>query len=411
MRRRFSRWRAIASAVSIGLIWGISLSFAQTAPPSATALSRDAEERAACIENLKTIFQAIQSFKNDHKALPNWLSDLVPQYLEDANLLICPVCRRTGKTETKALSDPKLPCSYVYEFSPAPLGSTYTNVETRTHREWKQRQMGLVGSIVPVVRCRHHQPLLNLAFDGTIYDSGGSWERLLTNQIPFEELSAQRIFAGEAPPKSAAKAKGRPVRRFDPRGASTPKELLDLSGFYNAGLNDSWHGGTGNDLSSLPKGVHVFDGVKFDVRGIVQLASKSPSSTNYPVQAQGIKVNQKCERIHFLHAAAFGTLHTGTNAIGWYVLHFSNDQMRLQIPIRYGHDVQDWHQLPNEPPMNSDLTVAWLGENAVSKRMTNSIRLFRTTWTNVAPAVEIESMDFVSAMAGPAPFLVAITVD
>lgn len=412
MRGRFFRWRAAASVASAFLIWAVSAASAQPDAPQATAAIRDAEERAGCTQNLKTIFQAIQGFQRDRKALPLWLSDLVPQYLEDANTLICPVCRRTGQTETRTLSDPKLPCSYIYEFSPAPLGSSYTNIETRTHREWKQRQMGLVGSIVPIVRCRHHKPLLNLAFDGSIYDSGPAWERLLTNQIPYEDLTPAKIFAGDpAPSKSAAKAKGKGPKRFEPRDSSTPKELLDLSGVYNASLNDSWHGGSGNDLASLPKGVHIFDSVKFDARGIVQLASKSSSSTNFPVQVQGIKVNRKCEHIHFLHAAGFGALNNGPNTIGWYVLRFANDQMRLQIPIRYGRDVQDWHTQPNEGPLNSDLTVAWIGENTLSKRMTNSIRLFTTTWTNVAPAVEIESMDFVSAMAGPAPFLIAITVD
>ena len=234
----------------------------------------------------------------------------------------------------------------------------------------------------------------------------------MTNKVAYEELTPARIFAGDSPPAAAAaKKKGKAARKFEPRDAAAPAELLDLTRFYNAGLDESWHGGSGNDLASLPTGVHVFEGVKFDVRGIVQLASKSPSSTNYPVQVQGIKVNHKCERIHFLHAAGFGALNGGDHVIGWYVLRFANDQMQLKIPIRYGRDVEDWHANLVDPPSNTNLTVAWEGANALSKRMTNSIRLFTTTWTNVAPAVEIESLDFVSAMAGPAPFLIAITVD
>jgi len=34
-----------------------------------------------------------------------------------------------------------------------------------------------------------------------------------------------------------------------------------------------------------------------------------------------------------------------------------------------------------------------------------------TSWTNVAPTVEIERIDFSSTLTGPAPFLVAITAD
>jgi hypothetical protein len=57
------------------------------------------------------------------------------------------------------------------------------------------------------------------------------------------------------------------------------------------------------------------------------------------------------------------------------------------------------------------LKVAWRGENAQSKSTGRSIRLFLTTWANVAPGLEIESIDFVSAMGGPAPFLIAISVE
>src|SRR5271165_6102981 len=58
-----------------------------------------AEEKEACTRNLNVIYDAIQAYQFDHKDLPNWLSDLVPDYLSDGNVLICPVCRRTGRTE------------------------------------------------------------------------------------------------------------------------------------------------------------------------------------------------------------------------------------------------------------------------------------------------------------------------
>jgi hypothetical protein len=39
-----------------------------------------AEEKEACTRNLKVIYDAIQAYQFDHKDLPNWLSDLVPDY-------------------------------------------------------------------------------------------------------------------------------------------------------------------------------------------------------------------------------------------------------------------------------------------------------------------------------------------
>jgi hypothetical protein len=378
---------------------------------AAGAPNRAAEEKAACTKNLKAIYHAIQAYQTDHRDLPNWLSDLVPQYLPDANVLVCPVCRRTGQTEAPPLADPKLASSYLYEFCPAPLGRMATNAPTRTHREWKRRQMGLVGSIVPLVRCRHHDPVLNLAFDGKVYESPPAWERLVTNRVSLADLTPARIFADERPPTAKAPIKPATAPRFPPRDPQARKELLDLTPFYNAGLDESWHGSKGNDLRALPKGLQTFSGVEFDVRGIVQLGSRSPSATNYPALIKGIPVKQKCQRLYFLHATGLGTPGAEGKQIGAYVVHFATNQMRLEIPIRYGQEVRNWHVLAGEAAAPKELQVAWRGENAQSKSAGHSIRLFLTTWTNLVPDLEVESIDFVSAMGVPAPFLIAISVE
>jgi hypothetical protein len=114
------------------------------------------EEKEACTRNLKTIYAAIEAYRRDRKDLPNWLSDLVPDYLPDANVLICPVGRRTGKVDQAELSDPRIASSYLFEFCPVPLGNSAPANPKVTRREWKRKQMGLVGSVVPLVRCRLH---------------------------------------------------------------------------------------------------------------------------------------------------------------------------------------------------------------------------------------------------------------
>ena len=184
-----------------------------------------------------------------------------------------------------------------------------------------------------------------------------------------------------------------------------------MTGFYNAALNQSWLGGATNSLARLPSGRRTLVGIEFDVRGIIQLGSQARASTNYPALITGIPVKQKCRRLWFLHAAGFGTLADEGKQIGRYVVHYATNQMRLEIPIRYGLEVRDWHSLPGELPAPPELTVAWRGENASSKSQGQSIRLFLTAWTNVAPDVEIDSLDYISSLAGPAPFLVAITAE
>ncbi|PWU16569.1 MAG: hypothetical protein C5B50_13315 [Verrucomicrobia bacterium] len=190
--------------------------------------SRSIEEKEACTRNLKVIFSAIEAYKADHKELPNWLSDLVPQYLPDTNVLTCPVCRRTGRFEGPPLADPKISSSYLFEFCPLPLTSSNTNVSRHTRREWKERQMELAGPIVPVVRCRHHDPVLNVAFDGRIYDSPTSWEALLTNRLNPATLTMARMFAGgtnrtaRAPAKPSVEPGPPPVSQIAATTNTTP---------------------------------------------------------------------------------------------------------------------------------------------------------------------------------------------
>jgi hypothetical protein len=401
----------LAATVQAGLLLAAALAASAQSNAPQHSLSRADQEQASCIANLQTIYKAIQAYEHDHGALPNWLSDLVPKYLPDTNTLICPVSRRTGQTETPPLADPKRACSYLFEFCPVPLGAELPNAPQRTRREWKQRQMGLVGSIVPLVRCRQHASVLNLAFDGRIYESPPSWEVLATNLVNPAQLTPAGMFADALAPAVKATQTPPAAPRFPSRDPQAGPALLDLTKDYNAGLKDSWHGGTDNTLAALPEGLQTFGGVPFDVRGIVQLRSRSPASVKFPVSVTAIPVHQKCRALNFLHAAAFGTPTDEGQQIGVYVVHFATSQMRLEIPIRYGQEVRDWHALPGDRPAPKELQEVWRGQNPTSKREGHSIRLFLSSWTNVAPDLEIESLDYVSRMATPAPFLIAITVD
>ncbi len=370
-----------------------------------------AEEKETCTRNLKIIYDAIQAYQYDHKDLPNWLSDLVPDYISDPNVLICPVCRRTGKTEAPPLADPKLACSYVFEFSPVPVGSVLPGGLRHTRREWKRRQMGLVGSAVPIVRCRNHNPVLNLGFNGSVYASPPQWELIFTNRVNPAELGLHSIFGGD----DAAEDAPLPVVNSSVSGSTLPAPLMksqtvDLTGFYNSTLEDPWQGHPGDTLSSLPQGLQSFGGVTFDVRGLVQLQGQSPALAKYPAQIKGIPIHHRCQHLYFLHAASLGGNANEGEQIGSYIVHLPNNPMSLEIPIYYGRSVRNWHPTAHEPEPDKELKVAWTGENAASKRMGKPIRLFVTAW-NLAPGVEIDTLDFVSSIKTAAPFLLAISID
>src|SRR5262245_25483306 len=76
----------------IVLVSALSLSGSWSVCAAVTDLA--ANEKEDCTKNLKVIYDGIEAYRKDHKDLPNWLSDLVPDYLPDANVLVCPVCRR-----------------------------------------------------------------------------------------------------------------------------------------------------------------------------------------------------------------------------------------------------------------------------------------------------------------------------
>lgn len=130
------------------------------------------EEMRACAANLRTIHAAIKRYEKDKGKLPDWLSDLVPDYLRKETLF----CPDDPDYTTVWYPDPKLPCSYSYEFSPARAGTQYTGGRDISCREWKTQQLKFFGNVVPVVRCVHHSPELNLSRDGQVYMSGMRWE-------------------------------------------------------------------------------------------------------------------------------------------------------------------------------------------------------------------------------------------
>jgi hypothetical protein len=139
-----------------------------------------------CAKNLREVYAAIRKYEKEKNAVPDWLSDLVPDYL-NGEALFCPddPSHRSGYWP-----DPKLPCSYCYELSPSRVGAALGG----TMRNYKVLQRGLFGDVVPVVRCFHHSRVLNLAWDGRIYTSAEWFENLF---IP--DYRHEMLFASEKP--------------------------------------------------------------------------------------------------------------------------------------------------------------------------------------------------------------------
>lgn len=183
------------------------------------------EEMKGCATKLRSIYAAIKKYEKDKGKLPDWLSDLVPDYLSKESLL----CPDDPEYTTIWYPDPKLPCSYSYEFSPARAGTQYTGGRDITCREWKTQQLKFFGDVVPVVRCVHHSPELNVSWVGQVYMSGMRWEAdLMPNYyrgVEFDDL----------PPETPEDVKQETQKQLDrvlevcrKRSARKDKELSEL---------------------------------------------------------------------------------------------------------------------------------------------------------------------------------------
>ncbi|MCI0539599.1 MAG: hypothetical protein L0Z50_30685 [Verrucomicrobiales bacterium] len=382
-------------------------------PPDRFKASKDPMEAASCRDRLKLIHDSIAAFKNDHQRLPSWLSELSPRYL-DASLLVCPYVAKIGDLRSwrsgfrdDVFQDPKESTSYAYEFNNIQR-KLWTGV-TKTWNEYKHRQMERMGPLgrdaVPIVRCFEHDPVLNLAYSGRIYASGGVWETLYEPRFSHDDHHPESLFFHESLRVDPS--------RFPRRAASAEARLLDLSSHYNAYIDDAWlPWPSDSDLRGLAPGAREFGGMRFDARGVVQLKGAGLLAP-YPVLVPGIAIGRACTNIHFLHATRLVSDHAAKVADGskvaGHVVHYRSGA-QVEIPILYGRDVKDWWYDPLAPD-HGPAKVVWEGENLASIGWHRKMRLFHTTWTNSWKDQPIDSLSLVSAMAETAPFVIAITVE
>ncbi len=120
-----------------------------------------------CKHHLLEIGKAIQAYQKEHGEFPEWLSDLYPKYLPNADTLLCPADEDGGKPYYLVNTDPKMSMSYDYQFHPQ-------------YRKDKTEERLMYGDVLPLVRCRHHenQPFEchNLSFAFKIYWSSGPYK-------------------------------------------------------------------------------------------------------------------------------------------------------------------------------------------------------------------------------------------
>jgi hypothetical protein len=187
---------------------------------------------------------------------------------------------------------------------------------------------------------------------------------------------------------------------------------MSLAGFYNGSLQDSWTPAyPDNHLASLGTGRIELKHVAFEVQGVIQLSGQIWKERGYgfPERVDGIPIGRTCERIALLHANSGFNEQPGT-IVAYLVLHYA-DGDHAQIAIRHGEHVLDWWDWRGNKPRDRNSEVAWRGTNPAANLQGIKVRLFKSSFANPQPGKEISTIDYVSAMAQSAPFLVALTLE
>jgi hypothetical protein len=374
--------------------------------------STNGADEVACQGKLNIIYGVLQEYQRRNQNLPRWLSDLVPEYLDDPNSLVCPFVLSTGnlkrwreKYHLGGVFDDPGSCSYAYEFR--------TEVGKRSDigtRAYKQRQMELIGLGVPMVRCLAHQPGLNLGFDGSLYQNPtsakgeGEWEDVFAISPKHREVFHKPIPVNISETELVLKL-------IQPRKRETEARMLDLSAQYNALLfHLSQVDPSGKLRITYPEGVQNFGGVDFDIRGLVHLTARQ-----FPIpfpERMSIPVKRKCVAMHFLHGATSATRKGAKIATCIVRL---DQRRRAEVPIIYGKDVKErWFDPDDKSELASpdqEARPAWITPLNNVGPTGKSLRLYVSSWKNEFPESEVTSIDFVSYMTESAPFILAITIE
>jgi tetratricopeptide (TPR) repeat protein len=230
----------------------------------------------------------------------------------------------------------------------------------------------------------------------------------LHQRLAFQRINAWRQLGHQ----QEASAELMALKPFPARDLQTPANALDLTLCFNARLDEDWHRRTdlGNNLASLTPGVHTLEGIPFDVRGVIQLTAQIRDlDPVYPERIGAIAVHRLCSQVHFLHGAGWSSAE-GT-IIGYWIIHWV-DGHHEPVPVLYGKDVRQWQFWPNMSPETGGASPVWTGtQSRWNNRAGAGVRLYRTTWANPHPDIAVATIDFVSAQARSAPFLLAITVE
>jgi hypothetical protein len=171
-------------------------------------------------------------------------------------------------------------------------------------------------------------------------------------------------------------------------------------------------------LADLPTGLHTYGGVPFDVQGLIQLNGPSIQTglKLWPLEVKDIAIGHPFKKLHLLHSA-FHIDGPGAHlAFAKLILHYADGSQEELELVGGTHALRCTSK--TVPPFLGMLEapqteLAWLGTNPYLKKNNpgGSLHIYRTTLDNPKPAAQVTTMDYVSTMINPGPFIVGLTIE
>jgi hypothetical protein len=196
------------------------------------------------------------------------------------------------------------------------------------------------------------------------------------------------------------------ARGADAGGSFHP---VDLTAHYNQ-LPGSFS--PGGCWSLAPMGRQVFDGVPFELGGVMELTGLGAARDGFifPGRHTDISVGCKGAWIHVFQGAGYAA-EDGT-VIAYLRLRYAGG-LRRELPLCYGVHTRNWWVEPSEPKSalaDPNSKVAWTSFSKEDRPQGIRLRLFKTSFPNPEPNRTIETIEMASAFSQATPFIVGITV-
>lgn len=437
----------VAAAISGAalLVCGARGAAAATTPPAPA----ETAHTAACDREMRKTFEAIQAYRRQHGGqYPGHLFHLMAAGLLPDGSGICPNNRHEeagasavhGQASSRGLG--KDPAGmYEYELSAGPekfdFDRHHVPAGTPRYTRGDVKSRLLLRPFfeqVPVLRCSSHrleaptnfpagtEVRRNLTTTGGVYWSGTYWESMWVEDVPYCARDANVLFGLEGPPFHSGKQPA-----ID--GAIDLRAWSNSFGdttwwwtypLFGEGANRQWTAHLGPFFRARHGVARRLGNEEWWIDALTQLQGRitsdysrqydEPGLLAFPWRRVGAPVGRRITGARWLQGTVWRVA-TGETA-GWLVWHYA-DGRETKVPLVYGKSIArfwgDTQQVATEQGFPEPVWREHQSKADVGRE--RWLRLYRQSWANPFPDIEVTSVDFVSNPDSPAaPFLVSLSV-